>query len=240
MFCIVRIQIQTDECTANLFGCCTELDVASLTMARGTMPARSSCASRISVSASCVVARLAGYSTCQAIQRLPSGSGKLSIFRSTWSTLWTPISDLPESRKWSVSEWLSRWLSESLKRISVCRCGCSCVLLSSFNLLSALMTTNGKSWWMCLVMKSMTFYQPRILKMSSPFVFDSLVNSWNNISPFLYSSYTLSQVRCTVNRTSNLMAAPQSSSKESVTGVTLTKVWMLRLVTTALVCNNAR
>lgn len=76
--------------------------------------------------------------------------------------------------------------------------------------------------------------------MSSPFVFDSLVNSWNNISPFLYSSYTLSQVRCTVNRTSNLMAAPQSSSKESVTGVTLTKVWMLRLVTTALVCNNAR
>lgn len=76
-----------------------ELEVAWLTMASGTMPARSSCASWISVSASCVAVRLGGYSTCQAIQRLPSGSGKISIFRSTWSTLWTPVSYLPQSRK---------------------------------------------------------------------------------------------------------------------------------------------
>lgn len=70
-----------------------------LTMARGTMPARSSCASRISVSTSCVALRLAGYSTCQAIQRLPSGSGKFSIFKSTWSTRRKPISNLPEHRR---------------------------------------------------------------------------------------------------------------------------------------------
>lgn len=69
-----------------------------LTMARGTMPARSSCASRISVSTSCVALRLAGYSTCQAIQRLPSGSGKFSIFKSTWSTRRKPISNLPEHK----------------------------------------------------------------------------------------------------------------------------------------------
>lgn len=93
-----------------LCGCGTKLEVAWLTIARGTIPARSSCASWISVSTSCVAARLAGYSTCQAIQRLPSGSGKLSIFRSTWSTRWKPVSDLSEQSvnkecQQMVTEW---------------------------------------------------------------------------------------------------------------------------------------
>lgn len=117
-----------------LCGCGTKLEVAWLTIARGTIPARSSCDSWISVSTSCVAARLAGYSTCQAIQRLPSGSGKLSIFRSTWSTRWKPVSDLSEqsvnSQTKSVSKW---WQSEK-----------HCFPVMSFNLLSALLTRNGK------------------------------------------------------------------------------------------------
>lgn len=131
--------------------CCTELEVAWLTMARGTMPARSSCASRISVSTSCVAARLAGYSTCQAIQRLPSGSEKLSIFRSTWSTLWNPVSDLPQDRKQVA------WVSKR-----------KCSHVSSFKLSSALMTTNGKGWWARPWQKYLTFYQLRFFKMSIP------------------------------------------------------------------------
>lgn len=99
-----------------LCGCAPSGTWHWLTMARGTMPARSSCASRISVSTSCVVARLAGYSTCQAIQRLPSGSGKLSIFKSTWSTLWNPISNLPEYKGSQVKMWTTR-------------CVCSCDII---------------------------------------------------------------------------------------------------------------
>lgn len=146
-----RIQCTVSHCEcwvcSHLFRCGAELRGAWLTMASGTMPTRSSCATRISVSASWVAARLAGYSTCQAIQRLPSGSGKLSTFRSTWSTLWTPISDLPEYRrkkKDRVSEWLGRWLDVSLIKQKWER------RESSFNLLCSLITTKGKGLWMFL------------------------------------------------------------------------------------------
>lgn len=139
------------------------------------MPATSSWARRISVSTSWVAARLAGYSTCQAIQRLPIGSGKLSIFRSTWSTLWTPISGLSACRKKREREWIVKQVA--WKKKSVCGCRDLCVLVSSFNPVSGLMTTNGKGWWMCLRWISMTFYQLRFSKMPSPFVYDSLFNS---------------------------------------------------------------
>lgn len=76
-------------------------------------------------------------------------------------------------KKESVSEWLIRWLEKK----SVCGCRDSCVSVSSFNPVSGLMTTNGKGWWMCLRLISMTFYQLRFSKMPSPFVYDSLFNS---------------------------------------------------------------
>jgi len=142
-----------------VFWRCAELEVALLTMARGTMPASSCCARRISVSASCVAVRLPGYSTCQAIQRLSVGSGKLSIFRSTWSTLWTPISDLWVCREkkcmWMVKQ-MAGWYFE--RETDAGCCECSSVFINSFKLLSGVMATNGKGWWMCLRFRSTIWY----------------------------------------------------------------------------------
>lgn len=186
-----------------LCGCVTKLEAEWITMARGTMPARPSCASRISVSTSCVAARLTGYSTCQAIQRLPSGTGKLSIFRSTWSTLWNAISDLPKYRE--------KKCQRSVKKRKKKRKGEYSYLIW-FILLSVLMTTNSKGWCMCLWLQSMTFYPLRFFKMSSPpSLVKPLLLEWYSLL-FLSSVYMSLQVMCTVNRTSNLVSVPSRHS----------------------------
>lgn len=142
-------------------------------------------------------------------------------------------------KKQSVSEWLSRWLGES-SRTKTCTCACVWMRgpVHDRELIQPSFCCNddGKGWWMCLWLKSMTFYQLRFFKMSSPFVFDSLVNPrlYGIISPsFLYSSHTFPQVMCTVNTTYNLADALRSSSKECFTPA---KVLMVGFVTGALVC----
>lgn len=96
-----------------------------------------------------------------------------------------PISMQEKKRAW-VNSWLE-------KKKSVCECRDLCVLVSSFNPVSGLMTTNGKGWWMCLRWISMTFYQLRFSKMPSPFVYDSLFNSllYGISSRLLYIPLTL-------------------------------------------------
>lgn len=84
-----------------------------------------------------------------------------------------PFSDPPGA----PSETPSQTCQSTGKKIQIvskwleCEKECVCAHVISFNLLSALMTTNGKGWWMCLWLESMTFYQLRFFKMSSPFVF---------------------------------------------------------------------
>lgn len=206
-----------------IFGHCTELEVASLTMARGTMPATSSWARRISVSTSWVAARLAGYSTCQAIQRLPIGSGKLSIFRSTWSTLWTPISDLSACRKKKKdisSEWLSRWPGRQLEKECAWMSPLMCVrgfiqpgfwsnddkrerlmnvsAVDIYDILPAEVLQNAKSLcvWLCSTL-CFVEYHP-------------------TCSTFL-SHFSVGDAQCKQNLWYNLSHAPKSNSKEYFT-----------------------